>query len=40
VRTVNGPAEVLPLAEAARRGHFGSAADTMPIRQADDGEVA
>jgi hypothetical protein len=32
VRTVNGPAAVIPLAEAARRGHFGGAADTLPLR--------
>lgn len=40
VRTIGGPAAVMPLAEAARRGHFGSAADTMPLRQVDAGEVA
>jgi hypothetical protein len=39
VRTANGPAEVMPLGEAARRGHFVTA-DTMPLRQVDDGEVA
>ncbi|WP_407563372.1 hypothetical protein [Streptomyces sp. 184] len=47
VRTVDGPAEVMPLAEAARRGHFGAGGDTMPLRIASQpgqgegtGEVA
>ncbi|WP_225794725.1 hypothetical protein [Streptomyces aculeolatus] len=48
VRTIGGPAaRVMPLAEAARRGHFGTAGDTMPLRVGrqpgqgeDTGEVA
>lgn len=38
VRTVNGPVDVMPLAEAAKRGHFGPAADgdTRELRTAEE----